>query len=61
MTVEQAITDFRRSFNQNIFNWDYNVGKICSYEIREIFNSINMQQVHITKCLCNIVAFETKY
>ncbi len=31
---------------QNVFNWDYNVCKIWSYEIKEIFDSINMQQVY---------------
>ncbi len=28
------------------FNWDYNVCKNWSYEIKEIFDSINMQQVY---------------
>ena len=45
---------------KKVFNWDYNVCKNWSYEIKEIFDSINMQQVYITKSLCNIVTFETK-
>ncbi len=49
-----------RHLNQKGFNWDYNVCKNWSYEIKEIFDSINMQQVYITKSLCNIVTFETK-
>ncbi len=45
---------------KNVFNWDYNVCKNWSYEIKEIFYSINMQQEYITKYLCNIVTFEIK-
>ncbi len=45
---------------KNVFNWDYYVCKNRSYEIKEIFDSINMQQVYLTKSLGNIVTFETK-
>ncbi len=45
---------------KNVFNWDYNLCKNWSYEIKEIFYSINMQQIYNTKYLCNIVTFEAK-
>ncbi len=46
---------------KHVVNWDYNVCvKNWSYEINEIFDSINMQQIYIPKYLCNIVSFETK-
>ncbi len=48
------------SLTKTIFNWDYNVCKNWSYEIKEIFDSINMQHVYFTKSLCNIDTFETK-
>ncbi len=46
--------------NKTFFIWDYNVCKNWSHKIKEIFDFINMQQVYITKSLCNIVTFETK-
>ncbi len=45
---------------KKVFNWDYNVCKNWLHEIKEIFDSINMQQEYITNYLCNIVTFETK-
>ncbi len=43
----------------NVFICNCNVCKNWSHEIKEIFDYINMQQVYITKSLCNIVTFET--
>ncbi len=34
--------------------------KIGHIKFKKIFDSINMQQVYITKSVCNIVTFENK-
>ncbi len=54
-----AIT-FQNCFIKNVFHWDYNVCKSWSYEIKEIFDSINKQHVYITKSVRNMVTIETK-
>ncbi len=39
---------------KNVFTWDYNLCTNWSSEVKDIFSSINMEQVYTTKTVCNL-------